>query len=931
MTSNNTHKVAASWSLVISNIFLFLILPCLVVWVLGNAVIRQNTNLLKSDSIDLLKKDAERICTFLDPVNFLDGQFRRFNAAIDWNTINSDKVAGLYQSFTGEALRFIPYVFKNGVLVTPESVLDDSGETIRKLWWYLHCQPVRPYLEDKKDSKAWFGNGLALIEVRRSGGQLVEFTGRKGKGLLFYAKTGPEESLDGVLLVAWTIPDVEILANFLPASYTSNISLRIEPRGHNSKRDGDKSIKNGEQQSEVLRLRKTIGNSFVYFQKGFSEKSLGSARTMLHLIIVLMVVIIATLMKVVLLQERINSLSIKYKLVALILYAVFLPLSGLTFFGWRYVAERRELLQQEAFIACQNSINELENGFEREKFKILNFYRSFQDLPDMATNTAALQPYFKEMDAKQLIYIIEIRDIHANVLVSTQNPEAVSKIGIIGKVFARYGIDHFLSHKLPQKQTLMPSAQEMLLQEFLESPFGGWARIFESPDELNPVSFGGLDLLFYWNVFPQSDYKPAVMLCDQHIQANVIKYLREKLVHRSVYKQGAMRRLACTTADTILIGSDENNPTGELRDFIGQVRRNNSPQTGVLEWQHEKWLAAGAPGKKLVGNIVLSLYPLSQIDDQTTLIKRDLAWGGILALVLALLVGRLFSSTIILPLAEIMKGVKALRRRDTSQRIQILQNDELGRLSANFNHTIETLEDVIFAKTIQAQIIPDVAPPIEGYLADLYYLPAADLGGDYCDIQPVKENEWLLVIGAVNGHGVSSALVTAMAKAIVIQCLAAKKFIITDLFVCMNKMLYSQFKRRKCMTLFAMSLNRLSGMARFANAGHPLPLHFSAGKRLPFPELFHAPLGFNLSDQEFSTAEIVMQSGDCLVFYTDVFVEMHDRSGKPLGTDGFAALCQEFIHLPPMQMRTGILAKISEISAEELDDDLTLMILKKTI
>jgi len=906
-----------------------MILPCLAVWALGNAVIRHNSDLYKNESVDTLEKDAERICAFLDPVIFLEEQFRRFNAALDRENINSKEVAELYEKFAGKTLNFIPYVFKNGALVTPPGILNDSGDTIKNLWWHLHGQPIRPYLENKRDSNTWFGRGLTMIDARQTTEQLVEFTGRKGKGLLFYSRSGSKNLLDGVLLVAWTIPDLEVLAGFLPASYTGNIALEVVPSGQHCRHDEKSAVEVTNKRGTTLSLRKTIGNRFVFFRRNFYDKSSASAKAVLHIIIMLLIMIIATFMKDALMRARINSLSVRYKLVALVLYAAFLPLAGLTYFGWKYLAEYRELLQQEALIACQGSINELENGFEKKKFEILNFYRSFQSLPDMATNTAALQNYFRRMEHAGLINLIEIRDLHTNVLVSLQNQESATKIGVIGKVFARYGIANFLSHKLPQEKILVTSAQEMLLQEFLESPLGGWARIFESPDDLHTVSFGGFELFFYWNAYTAPDFLPAVMVCHQHIQKEVSNYLRENILGRSAFHQGTIRRLTSSAKNTILTGSEEDRPTGDLKDFIGRVRRNNSPQTGILEWKNEKWLAVGAPGKKLLGNIVLGLFPFSQIDDQIRLIRNDLIRGVIMALIIALLVGRLFSSTIILPLAGILRGVKALGQRDTSQRIEIMQNDELGKLSESFNKTIETLEDVIFARTIQAQIIPATAPAIEGYQTDLFNLPAADLGGDYCDLQPVRNHEWLLVIGDVTGRGVSSALVTAMAKSIVVKSLSDEKFALNKLLECLNALLYSQFKRKNCMTFFAAYLECTSGKVSCVNAGHPLPLLFSAGKRQAFPELVHSPLGFDPGDQKFPAAAIEMQPGDCLVFYTAIFVEVTDRSGKPLGTDGFAALCQEFLHLPPTEMRAAVVAKIINLSAQKIAEDLTMMILKK--
>ncbi len=335
--------------------------------------------------------------------------------------------------------------------------------------------------------------------------------------------------------------------------------------------------------------------------------------------------------------------------------------------------------------------------------------------------------------------------------------------------------------------------------------------------------------------------------------------------------------------------------------------------------------------EKLADTVLLSLYPLDEVDREIASIRLSLIWGVIFALILALLVGSLFSHTIIRPVANLMTGVQALRRRDTGHRLEILQNDELGRLSEAFNATTETLADIISAKAIQEQLIPEKAPAMAGFAADLVYVPAADLGGDYCDILPLKDGRWLLVIGDVTGHGVSSAMVTTMIKAVVTEYSADSDFSLHDMFVCLNELLFSQFKRKKCMTLFAAIIDGSSGQVDCINAGHPLPLHFSAGTRQKFPLLCRPPLGFSLRNADFPKAVVQMASDDCLVFYTDIFIETADSSGKPYGSEGFAQICRKYLHLPPTEMRAAIMAAIKKDAACELDDDLTLIIIKRVM
>lgn len=927
MSPRNSIKTRSSWLVTASYFLLFLLLPCLAVWVLGSALIRQNDDMVQKHSMNLLETSAERICSFIDPVNFLEEHFRQFTAAIDWQNVDAGKVKNLYIQYHGEKLKFIPYVFKDGELITPPDLLENTGERIKSIWLFQHGRLTKSKLQHKIETQAWFGIGFAKFSRQIDLGRPFEFFGRKGRGLLYYARPDKKKSLDGLFLISWAIPEAEHFTQFIPVSLSGSLQISVEPRGLETEIETAKPER--QQNQEYLSLRKTLGNRYVSFRQRFPELNLNFYRTVLYSLIMLLMMILATILRDSVLRENIGNLSVRIKLVTLVMYAVILPLSGLGYFGWRFVTERRELLNQEAFIACQNSISDLENDFDQEKIKVLKLFRSFQNLTEMATSTIQLLPKFVAIEHVKKMNWLEIRDMNTNVVVSTQDPETSSKIGIVAKVFSRHAINSFLAHRLPAKQTIVPSAGEIMLQEFLESPFGGWARIFESPDELHLVSFGGYNLLWYWNIFPQPEFKPAFLICDQQVGWSVKSYLREKLNRRSTHHQGALRRLAWSIEDFTLLGADEEKPLGELKDFIGRIRRNNSPQISIIDWQGERWLAAGAPGKRLLGNVILSLFPMSVIDGQIALISGDLSWGIIFALLLALLVGRLFSSTVISPLALIMSGVQALRRRDTSHRIEILQNDELGQLSTNFNRTIETLEDVLFAKELQAQMIPNVSPEISGFKADIFNLPAADLGGDYCDIQPLNSRQWLLVIGDVTGHGVSSSLVTFMAKSIVAQSIAQAAFSLQEVLVCLNELLFSQFRRKKCMTFFAAVLDIEAGTISCANAGHPLPLHFSGGELRKFPDLFHAPLGFSVRQQSFPTAEFNLADGDCLILYTDVFVELHDKAGKPLGTEGFAQLCREFLHFPPKAMREAILERVLSIAATELDDDLTLIILKK--
>ncbi len=668
---------------------------------------------------------------------------------------------------------------------------------------------------------------------------------------------------------------------------------------------------------------------FIWFLGNIMENQIYLAELWrLNLLVFFLALVWMTAIKQMDFAARFRTASVRSKLVGLLIYAVALPLSGLVFMGWKYLTEYREFLYQESFNASHKQISEIENGFEKEKRRLLEQFRSYKKMPQMLADPGQLQKHFEAIEEHRRQKWIEVRDLEANVLLTTQDPDVSEKLAIICKAIARLGISKFLGHRLAQLPEPKLQAPEVLIQEFLESPFGGWARVFESPDELHRVSFGGFDLFFFWDVFTESEPKAAFIISDQDVHDSIKQYLAALTRQRLTMGHGAMRLVAWSIPQRKFIG-EEPAEKEKLASLTASIRDSRSPHSSEMVWQNQSWLVAGTPGKKLPRTVLLCLYPVSEIDRQIAAIRSDLFYGVMFALVLAVLIGVLFSHTIITPLAGLMTGVQALRRRDTSHRVPIHQDDEIGRLSETFNATSEILADVLYAKKIQNLLIPEIAPAIDGYSTDLVYIPAADLGGDYCDILPASGNRWLLAIGDVTGHGVSSALVTAMAKAIVIEFSKHENLDLKEMFICLNELLYSQFRRKKCMTFFAAILDPATGRLDCMNAAHPWPLLLQPGGKKTINMNGCPPLGFGAVRSEFPAIRLEIEPGETLVMYTDVMIESPDASGSPLGTRGLTEVCNRYLSLEPAEMRKNIVAEVSGNVQKELADDLTLVILRR--
>jgi serine phosphatase RsbU (regulator of sigma subunit) len=904
------------------SLLLFLVLPLGIFWLTGIAAINHRQKLLWSEAESKLNRQVETIINFLEPSSFMQNLFDNFTTELYSQEITPERLRDLTANYCNGNLKFEPCIFIDGSLLNEKQLcLDDLP--ITRIWEYMHDEKATEkdlFFHIKTKVRSRLGPLFSILKMKNHPRTVMEFSGKSGSGTIYYY---PQNNQNGALLIAWKLPTPQTLEKYIPDSIKSNLQLSIETRQNVS------SQNSSQQKNETQPIAKKIFNGFEIEVRGdFPELKLDHVQVLAITLLLLLSAFLIALFRYATINDSLANLPIKWKLIGLSLYTIIFPLIGFAYFGWKMTTEHRALLKQEATNACLESINEVDSGFERELEEILRFYRTLVlQFQDNKTKEEIFN-YFEELKKLEEVNWVEFRDINANTVVTTQNPKTSEKIGIVGKVFARHGITNYLAHKLPPQQKLLPSASEILIQEFLESPFGGWARVFESPDDLSLITFGGRDLLWYWNVYPDNIDHAAFMVCDTHLHWAIQSYLKRLLVRRVAHKQAALRLLAWSKQTSSTFPGNEKF-TGDLAGFIYQIRRNSQPQTTELEWNQQKWLVAGSPGKRLKEHILIALYPANEIDRQLHRLEKDIAWAAIFAVFLAILTGMLFSHTLIEPVSQLMIGVNAIRNRDVSKHVDIVQNDEFGKLSKTFNQTIETLADIIGAQKIQEMIISNQVPEINGLQTAITYLPASDLGGDYCDIQEIADNEWLLAIGAVTGHGVSSALVTAMTKAIVSEQLSSGKVELCELFACINELLFQQFRQSKCMSMLMIRIDIKNGKCQAINAGHPSPIKISENGAELVNLPASSPLGFAEKMAENPIVEFSLNRNDMIVMYTEAILKAGEKEALPLGKEGLRKLCLLNADKQAEEVGQNIVSEVQRLNQHKFEDDLTLLILRK--
>ena len=179
------------------------------------------------------------------------------------------------------------------------------------------------------------------------------------------------------------------------------------------------------------------------------------------------------------------------------------------------------------------------------------------------------------------------------------------------------------------------------------------------------------------------------------------------------------------------------------------------------------------------------------------------------------------------------------------------------------------------AREVQRVMVPEDLPQIAGYSIESVYRPAADVGGDFFQVVPLKSGRALVVIGDVSGKGLRAAMIVSMIVGILstVSGYTEEPAEILD-----------ELNRRLCGRVYEGFVTCLvlrlgdEGRIAIANAGHLPP--FVHGAELRVQESL--PLGLSLN-QAYEETAVQLNRGEALVLLTDGVVEARNPQGELLG------------------------------------------------
>lgn len=261
---------------------------------------------------------------------------------------------------------------------------------------------------------------------------------------------------------------------------------------------------------------------------------------------------------------------------------------------------------------------------------------------------------------------------------------------------------------------------------------------------------------------------------------------------------------------------------------------------------------------------------------------------------------------------------------------------EVARSREELRIKNEQMEDELrMARDIQQAIIPSQYPSFprnvsaeESLLRFCHrYLPTGAVGGDFFNVRALSDTRAAVFICDVMGHGVRSALVTAILRALVEE-LMEKASSPGDLLQQMNRDLRAILRQSRTplfTTAFYLIADTAERRIHYANAGHPKPLviHRRSGtiELLQNREQKQNPALGIFDDAVYTTNTYPLNEHDAFVLFTDGAYDV-ERNGEPLSGEWLREELQKRASKPFGVMFDEILTMLRGYAGgEEFPDD----------
>jgi serine phosphatase RsbU (regulator of sigma subunit) len=439
-------------------------------------------------------------------------------------------------------------------------------------------------------------------------------------------------------------------------------------------------------------------------------------------------------------------------------------------------------------------------------------------------------------------------------------------------------------------------------------------------------------------------------------QVKLVNYggtiLYDSMTEKEQQYEGAART---ETDKSLLAQVQSRNPSLLTLDTkrIVYLKRDESGKTLYVD-ANEQQVKDYSPDEKMVylvqpasddTAVVLYISYQSLYDSVNQMMLRSVLLA-IFGIGVGILMAFLYAGSITKPLKKLTDGVGVIAKGDFKYRVEVKTKDEVAVLANAFNKMAQDLEistkalvykervakELELAAKIQKEILPKEIPKMSGLDLAAGLIPAEEIGGDSYDFIKLDNDNLLMYLGDVTGHGVPSGIVVSVANALIYN--ASRQTSIIEMLVGVNRILKEKSAANMFMTLVMLKWFGLEKKLKYVSAGHEQMIHYHAKeKKVTLTPAGGVALGM-VSDisKLLKEQEVPLDIGDVLVVYSDGIPECWKNEKEMDGMGSLKRAVNDYSDLPTaFAIRNALIADVKEYEGKYKQmDDITLIVMKRT-
>ncbi len=241
---------------------------------------------------------------------------------------------------------------------------------------------------------------------------------------------------------------------------------------------------------------------------------------------------------------------------------------------------------------------------------------------------------------------------------------------------------------------------------------------------------------------------------------------------------------------------------------------------------------------------------------------------------------------------------------------------------------LERMErELAIAATIQAKLMPDRTPQLNGFDIAGFNRPCKEVSGDFYDYIHFPNDNLGVAVGDVAGKGMPAALLMASVRT-ALRVQAENLYTMREIISRVDRALYQDTRSVEFSTLFYGVISVEAQALTYVNAGHESPLLLRGDEVQPL-EAGGLPVGL-MPGLTYHEEILMLAPSDVLAIFTDGYPEVPDRAGELFGEERVMASLRAFRHLPASQIIQHLEAEVAAFMDPEADfcDDRTIVVIK---